>query len=117
LLAAVLIATCIPVGAAQNEAVTATSLDAAEQVPVHISLHGEPMAVEQPAFLSEGVTLVPLRSIAEALGAVITYTEEGHRITLRKDSTLINLAIGSLSAQKNGQLITLEVAPRLVGNV
>ncbi|MFK7694948.1 beta-propeller domain-containing protein [Paenibacillus sp. HJGM_3] len=114
LLVAIIPAFAAPPGAGTNGAAPTAS---ANEVEVNISLRGQPMAVERAPFLADNVTLVPLRSIAEALGAQVDYNESDHTIQLRKDSSVVHLTLGSLSAQKNGQLITLEAAPRLSGDI
>lgn len=118
LLIAVLLATFIPALASPNtNSPGDISAAAADEVQVNITLRGQPMNVEHAPFLSGNVTLVPLRSIAEALGAELDYNQADKSITIRKGTSLIQLAIGSYSAQKNGQLITLEAAPRLAGDI
>ncbi|SDO74467.1 Secreted protein containing C-terminal beta-propeller domain [Paenibacillus sp. yr247] len=111
LLIAVLLVTFLPL-----TATTGTSATSENEPTVNISLFGEPMKVERPPILVDGVTLVPLRNIAEALGAELKWHSGDQTIEMKKGSTHLQLAIGSESAQKNGQLITLETAPRLVGS-
>lgn len=84
---------------------------------IRITLHGQPFPVDRTPLLVDGVTLVPLRNIAEALGAQVTYDDEQKAVTLRKDASEIRLAIDSTDAVKNGRPIRLEAAPRLIGNV
>ncbi|WP_223192378.1 beta-propeller domain-containing protein [Paenibacillus sedimenti] len=110
LLIAVLLVTFFP-----RTAITGTSASNENELAVNISLFGEPMKVERPPILVDGVTLVPLRSIAEALGAELKWHPD-QTIEMKQGTTRVQLAIGSLSAQKNGQLFTLETAPRLVGS-
>lgn len=84
---------------------------------IRITLYGEPFTAERSPILADGVTLVPLRDIAEALGAAVSWDEGAQSVKLQKGASEIRLAIGSTEAVKNGQPIHLEAAPRLMGNV
>ncbi|MDF2716338.1 MAG: hypothetical protein K0R28_3263, partial [Paenibacillus sp.] len=84
---------------------------------IRITLYGEPFSAERSPILVDGVTLVPLRDIAEALGAAVSWDNGAQSVKLHKSASEIRLAIGSTEAVKNGQPIRLEAAPRLMGNV
>ncbi|MFC3769637.1 beta-propeller domain-containing protein [Paenibacillus sp. GCM10012303] len=84
---------------------------------IQIRLNGQPFRGDRNPLLVEGVTLVPLRNIAEALGAEVKWDETTQSVLLRKDSSEIILTLGSADAVKNGQPIRLEAAPRLSGDI
>lgn len=85
--------------------------------PVQITLFGEPFIGERSSLLVDGNVLVPLRSIAEALGADIVWEGSTHSVKLHRAGAEVQLTVGSKEAIKNGQPLFLEVAPRLIGDV
>lgn len=76
-----------------------------------IQVDGRPLAGK--AVSVSGRTLVPLRSIFEALGARVNYA--GGRIEGQKGDRLVQLTLGSAAASVNGVPVTLDVPARLVG--
>lgn len=84
---------------------------------IQINLIGQPFRGDRNPLLVEGVTLVPLRNIAEALGAEVKWNDATQSVLLRKDSSEIVLTLGSADAVKNGQPFRLEAAPRLIGDI
>jgi len=61
--------------------------------------------------IKDGRTFLPLRSIAEALGATVDWIAETKGITVTLGETTIGLQIGNTSAVVNGTVKTLDVAP------
>ena len=47
-------------------------------------------------YISEGRTLVPVRVIAEALGATVNYNNESKQITIKKDNELFYMKVDSI---------------------
>jgi len=76
-----------------------------------IQVDGRPLAGR--AVSVSGRTLVPLRSIFEALGARVTYA--GGLIEGQKGDRLVQLKLGSAAARVNGVSVQLDVPARLVG--
>ncbi|MGO4547314.1 copper amine oxidase N-terminal domain-containing protein [Paenibacillus sp. 2TAB23] len=71
--------------------------------------------LEVAPFKLEGRTMVPLRFIAEALGAKVDWNKQKQRITLVKENTKIELFIGKKEAYVNGKAITLD-SPAVIRN-
>lgn len=61
-----------------------------------------------------GTTLVPLRAIFQALGAAVDWDGSTQTVTATKDQTTVKLQIGSGTAYKNGQPVTLQVPGKVV---
>ncbi len=61
-------------------------------------------------------TLVPLRAIFEALGAVVEWDQATQTVTSRKGGAEIKMTIGSNVMYKNGEAITLDVAAELISD-
>ncbi|WP_167577465.1 stalk domain-containing protein [Ammoniphilus sp. YIM 78166] len=54
-------------------------------------------------FIAEGTTMVPVRFIAEALGAQVDWDSQTHTVSLSKQDININLTINQKEAVVNGQ--------------
>lgn len=62
---------------------------------------------DQPPYIENGTTMVPMRAIFEALGASVDYDTETKAITATKGSTVIKLFANSNTATVNGKEVTL----------
>jgi hypothetical protein len=56
-------------------------------------------------------TMVPIRAIAEALGADVTWNEAARRVKLTRGETTITLTLGETIARVNGAIFEMDVAP------
>lgn len=73
--------------------------------------------------ITDDRTMVPMRKIFEAVGAVVTWDEATRTVTARRkvsdnygiDETTVSLTIGSDKIIVNGQERTMDVAPQIVG--
>ncbi len=61
-----------------------------------------------------GHTLVPMRSIFEALGAKVEWVNDASRVAAQKNEIKVELTIGSAKAYKNGQSIPIEVPAQII---
>ncbi|WP_010277440.1 copper amine oxidase N-terminal domain-containing protein [Paenibacillus senegalensis] len=82
--------------------------------PIHVLVNNKLLQLEPSPMLVEGNTLVPLRAIAERLGAKVTWNQEEQSVTLSGKNTDIYLQIGSRQAWVNGAAVELEAAPQLI---
>lgn len=85
---------------------------ATDQIKVY--LDGKQLTFQVPPEIIENRTLVPLRDIFEAMGAVVTWDENQKTITATRGETNIFLTIGEKTALKNNASIHLDVAPQIV---
>lgn len=60
-------------------------------------------------------TLVPVRLIAESLGAEVSWNDAEQEVTVKKGDTVIRMIIGVNSIEKNGVLSALDAAPTVTG--
>ncbi|WP_333870351.1 stalk domain-containing protein [Desulforamulus putei] len=79
-----------------------------------VVIDGKPM--EAPVMLENGTTLVPLRAIFETLNAIVRWEPADKTITAVKDDVTIVLQIGSTSAYRNGERVSLQVPGKIVNN-
>lgn len=64
-------------------------------------------------YVKNGRTMVPFRTILEALGAEVDWDNSQQKITTILKNNTIELSIGKKTAYKNGKGMTLEAAPEL----
>jgi len=88
----------------------ATPVFAAPQVFVD----GQRLVSDVPPTIENGVTLVPLRAIFQALGAEVEWNGTTQTVTARKGGTTVMLIIGQKTAYKNGNPVDLQVPGRIV---
>ncbi|REK71436.1 beta-propeller domain-containing protein [Paenibacillus paeoniae] len=98
---------------------TDSSVAHAAQKPIRIELDSKELPLAAPAYIEQDSTLVPVREIAEALGATVTYDKkDGERtILLTKGERKALLTIGSKQMHAQGRTIALTAAPRTVSSI
>jgi len=69
-----------------------------------------------PPVIENGRTLVPLRIIAENLGAQIGWDPDNRKVTIVNGNVNINLVIGNNNAVINGKKVSLDVPPSIKNN-
>ncbi|MGH7659569.1 MAG: copper amine oxidase N-terminal domain-containing protein [Vulcanimicrobiaceae bacterium] len=80
---------------------------------VTITVNGTPIQFDQPPVERDGRVYVPLRGVFEHLGASVVY--DNGQINATRESTTVQLRIGSTTALVNGQQQTLDTPPFLIG--
>jgi len=83
---------------------------------ISVVVGGELLALDVNPLIIEGRTMVPMRSIFEALGANISWDNATNTVTAVKNETQISLTIDNKVATINGENRELEVAPVLSDN-
>lgn len=74
---------------------------------VSLVFDGKTLESDIPAFLLDSRTMVPVRVIAEQLGAAVTWKQDSQQVQIENGQTSITLTIGSASAQVNGKTVQL----------
>lgn len=83
----------------------------AEQV-IKIYYNGKQVSSDAPPFIDKNSrTMVPLRLIAEKMGAYVDWSMGTQIITIKNNGTLITLAIGSKQAVVDGKNVALDTQP------
>jgi len=87
----------------------------AKQVWVYLDNHplefATADAMGQPFIDDNGRTQLPLRRIAEAIGATVEYDSASRTVTLQKEQQTVQLQIGSRESVIHGTAQTLDCAP------
>jgi len=88
---------------------------ASEENFITVTLNGRKVIFDQQPIIVNDRTLVPLRAIFEELGAIVNWDNDSQAVTAIKGDTTILMSIGKAEMYKNGELITLDVVPQLMG--
>ncbi len=83
---------------------------------IKVYVDGQRISFDVPPMIINGRTMVPLRAIFEAMGAVVTWDGATQTATGVKGSTTVMLTIGSLSPTINGVVVPLDVPARIVNS-
>lgn len=83
---------------------------------IHVTVNDTALQFDQEPIIENDRVLVPVRKIFEALGAAVSWTERTQTVTAKKDATVIVLQIGTYTMVQNGTIVTLDVAPKIVGD-
>lgn len=79
-----------------------------------VLMDGRQLSFDVPPVIDNGRTLVPMASIFSELGATVTWDGTTQTVNAQKSDILIVLTIGNNAASKNGQMIILDVPPKII---
>lgn len=80
---------------------------------IKVYLNGEQLNFDTDPVMTYDTTLVPFRSIFEALGMEVTWDAETSTVTAQKEGIVIMLQIGNKTAQVNSDKVEIATAPLL----
>ena len=92
------------------------SVVAAQNNKVYISINGNMLNPDVPAKIINDRTLVPLRSIFEALGASVSWDGENKIVTAVKGDIIITIQIGNKTMNVNSRQKELDVPAQIIDN-
>ena len=78
---------------------------------IEIWLDGNELSMDVPPEARNGRTMVPIRAVAEALGADVTWVPEGQKIVLTRAGSTVTMTLDSTTATVDGQPVEMDVAP------
>lgn len=81
---------------------------------ISVLVDGRSIAADVPPFIENGRTLVPVRALAESLGAKVIWEERKKTITIEAEGKKVKLQIGNRLASSDGRTTVMEVAPRIL---
>lgn len=83
---------------------------------ISVRINGEPLSFDVPPQLINDRTMVPLRTIFEALGAQVDWNSTTRTVTATRGDTVVVSTIGSKTMYINGSARTMDVAPVIVND-
>ncbi|MDF2548513.1 MAG: hypothetical protein K0R93_3411 [Anaerosolibacter sp.] len=92
-----------------------TSVDASSN-DIKVTLDGDPLTFDVAPASIQGRTLVPLRTIFEALGAKIDWDDTTKTVTATKGEIKVVLTVGNKQGEINDKAIELEVPGTIINN-
>ncbi|MEN6643006.1 MAG: copper amine oxidase N-terminal domain-containing protein [Armatimonadia bacterium] len=76
---------------------------------IQVELNGSPLALSAQPISVVNRTMVPMRSIFEALGAYVQWNQSTQTVMATRQDTSVQLTLGELAAVVNGQSVALDV--------
>jgi len=89
---------------------------AADNAP-KVYLDGVEVSFPNKPVIVKGTTMVPFRNIFEALGVSVNFDSASNTISSKKGTTEVRVFINQTYATKNGEMITLSIAPYVTKGV
>ena len=86
------------------------------QAAPKVTLNGNQLSFDVSPTIENGRTLVPLRTIFEALGANIDWDDATNTVTANKADINVRLQIGAQTAYKNGGPVNLDVPAKIISD-
>jgi len=74
-----------------------------------------PLAFDQPSIILDEISLIPLSTVSEVFGANILYDNETQTVTVEAEGVTVIMQVGSSVYTRNGEQITLDVPPQILG--
>lgn len=84
---------------------------------LEVYVNGDKLTFGSQPVIYQNTNLVPLREIAEGLGASISYDKDSGTIGVSRGTNKITLTIGSKTVFYNGTSETANVAPKVIKDV
>lgn len=84
---------------------------------VDIYINGRYLDCENGAYIENGRTMVPARSIFESLGATVSWNGESRCVTAEKNGMRIRMWIGNKTLFADGKIQLMDTAPVIVNNL
>ncbi|WNC15327.1 N-acetylmuramoyl-L-alanine amidase family protein [Brevibacillus brevis] len=89
----------------------AAAASSAREESVNLMIGGQAVSPEVPPVIKSGRTLVPVRVIAEGLGANVDWNEAARTATISRGNQQLTLTLDSKKAVLNGKQVTLDTPP------
>lgn len=87
--------------------------EASQERDITININGIQKSFNQQPVIINGLTIVPVRAISEALGATVSWEKSTQMVTVVKDDITISLQIGNAFAYVNQQEYFLSTSTQL----
>ena len=82
----------------------------------NLSIDGETVPIDESgssAYVENGRTMMPVRGLAEAMGADVSYDDATRTVTIATEETTVHMTIGENEMQINGENVALQTAPKI----
>ena len=72
-------------------------------------------AFDQPSLVLDEVSLIPLSTVSEIFGAAIVFDNNTQTVTIEAEGVTVIMQVGNSVYTRNGEELTLEVPPQILG--
>jgi len=93
-----------------------TASAATESDSPRVILNGQQLSFEVPPVIENGRTMVPVRTIFEAMGASVNWNAASRVVTASKGAITVIMPINATTPKVNGSVIKLDVPSKIVNN-
>ncbi len=83
---------------------------------ISIVINGKSVATDTAPVVENGRTLVPVRVVANGLGAEVEWVAETREIIIRKQGDVLTMQIDNPQMVKNGNVIALDAPPKIINS-
>ena len=80
---------------------------------IRVTLNGTPVVMDEPPFLQNDRTMVPLRGVFEQMGAQVNWIDGERRVSIVRGEMELSLTVDDATAYVNGAPIALDTPPVL----
>lgn len=87
-----------------------------QMMPIDVYVNGKMLNLTDYPFVVKQRTLIPIRDIAEALGATVTWNQERQEVTVELEDKRMLLKIGSPTIIVNEVAIASEISPQIINS-
>lgn len=88
-----------------------------EVIPIeNIFFVDKDVKFDTPPVIKQGRTLIPVRAIAESMGALVTYNSELQTVTIVKDDKTIEFNLSDSTVYVNNEQIEIDVPAEIINN-
>lgn len=94
----------------------ALSASVAAEGDIRLTYNGALLESEQPPVISNGRTLVPVRTVCEAMGLDVVWDGETRTVRICDELNLVTLVIGSNEIDVNDEKVYIEAAPEIIND-
>ncbi len=81
---------------------------------ITVNYEGNEIIFDAVPFLEEGVTMVPMRAIAEKIGAEVLWSPSSKIATVKRENDVLEIPAGGTIAKKNEEEILLDMPAKVV---
>ncbi|MEY8320879.1 copper amine oxidase N-terminal domain-containing protein [Lachnospiraceae bacterium 46-61] len=81
---------------------------------ITVNYEGSTVSFDAEPFLENGITMIPMRAIAEKMGAEVLWSPSTKITTIKRGQDTLEIPVGGTIAKKNGQDILLDMPAKVV---
>ncbi len=108
----------VPAVTPEDRALLAQYVEDARQKAARVKLYLDGKSIindnDVPPEIRDGRTMIPIRTLAERLGADVGWEQATRQVTLKRAGVTIVMTVDSKTAYVNGKAVEMDVAPYIV---